>query len=222
MKGGVSPALFGILYMWLTSQAAFAELYLSGQIGQSFPNSVSDLHGVASNTGSNVGSILSDVGLRSGSVYGGKIGYYLPDLPWLGFEAEGYQSSLRVKQQGFTTRRPGSTSTGTLAETSFRMTTLALNLLVRYPGESLQPYAGVGVGLFTPSSNNITSNTTNPGLNALAGLRYKLQPYLALFAEWKYNRAPIDLKDPTNTTLQFNGTYSANMLVGGLSIHFNY
>jgi hypothetical protein len=168
---------------------------------------------------SNPGATLSDVALRLGPVYGGKIGYYSPEEKWIGMEFEAYQSALQVKQQTFTRSQAGTTTTGTLGGTSYKITTYAFNLLVRYPGESFQPYGGIGLGLFTPSGQG-GDNTTVPGLNLLGGLRYKFGQYVGLFGELKYNRATIDFTDPTDNSKLFQGTYSAVLFVAGLSLHF--
>ena len=60
----------------------------------------------------------------------------------------------------------------------------------------LQPYGGVGLGVFFANlSNNGTSVSDNavPGFNALAGLRYYFNERVALFGEYKYNWAALDL-----------------------------
>ena len=60
----------------------------------------------------------------------------------------------------------------------------------------LQPYAGVGLGVyFANLSNNGNSVSDNavPGLNALAGVRYYFTERIALFGEYKYNWAAMEL-----------------------------
>jgi len=204
-----------VVSLALLPALASAETYIAGQVGGTLPFKLSGLKGDQSNAG----ATLSDVRLRLGPAYGGKLGYYSSEEKWLGMELEAYQSLLHVKPQTYTRSRSGTTTSGSLADTSFKMTTYALNLLVRYPGEAFQPYAGIGVGLFTPSSPNSESNTA-AGLNLLGGLRYKFGPHLAAFGELKYNRATIDFKDPTNASQLFQGTYSAVLFVAGLSLHF--
>ncbi len=205
----------GLLYVALLPQATHAEVYIAGQIGGAYPFKLTGLQGDQSNPG----ATLSDVLLRLGPAYGGKLGYYSSDEKWLGMELEAYQSLLHVKPQTYTRSQSGTTTTGSLTDTSFKMTTYALNLLVRYPDETFQPYAGIGVGLFTPSGPS-GDNTTAAGLNLLGGLRYKFGQHLGAFGELKYNRATIDFRDPTNSSHLFQGTYSAVLFVVGLSLHF--
>ncbi|MEW6544317.1 MAG: outer membrane beta-barrel protein [Nitrospirota bacterium] len=200
------------LFVTLLAQPASAEWYIAGQVGGAFPSNLQGLTGDQSN----VGATLTNVSLKMGPVFGGKLGVYSEEMKWLGMEIEAYQSLLKVKAQTYTRSQSGTTTTGTLSESSFNMTTIGLNLVVRYPGDSFQPYAGLGLGLFTPN----TDSTTQAGLNALAGLRYKFSQHFALFGEGKYNRATIDFRDPTNSSQLFQGTYSAVLFVAGLSIHF--
>lgn len=213
----IRPLLLPIAFLGLVfwPWPAQGETYIAGMFGGAMPFKLSGLQGDQSNPG----ATMSDVALRPGAVYGGKLGYYSPDEKWLGMEIEAYQAALQVKSQGFTRSQAGATTTGSLGGTSYTMTTLAFNLLVRYPGESFQPYGGIGVGLFTPSGAS-GDNSTVPGLNVLGGLRYKVGQYVGLFGELKYNRATIDFRDPTNNSQLFQGTYSAALVVFGLSLHY--
>jgi hypothetical protein len=208
-------AMFVLLCLFSWPLPASAEMYVAGMFGGTLPFKLTGLQGDQSNPG----ATLSDVSLRMGPVYGGKLGYYSPDEKWIGMEFEAYQSALQVQNQSFTRSRAGTTTTGTIGGTSYKMTTYAFNLLVRYPGENFQPYGGIGLGLFTPSGQG-ADNTTVPGLNVLGGLRYKFGQYVGVFGELKYNRATVDFNDPTNNSRLFQGTYSAVLFVAGLSLHF--
>lgn len=209
--------LLGFAWLCLLPATAAAEIYIAGQGGLTMPNSLYGLTGVATTTNSNAGATLSNVPLQKGLLYGGKLGYYSQDLPWLGAELEVFQSALKVKAVGYNVSGPNGSSSGTLANSSFKMTTYAFNLLARYPGESFQPYAGLGIGLFTPS----LANNTSAGVNALAGLRYQMSKHFGIFLEGKYDYAPsVDFPDPSNSARLFNGTYSAINFAVGLALIF--
>lgn len=215
--GSRALVLCGVALLCLAPAPAAAEIYVAGQGGLTMPNRLYGLTGVATPSNSNAGSTLSNVPLQRGLLYGGKLGYYSSDVPWLGAELEVYQSQLKVKAEGYNISGPGGSSSGTLANSTFRMTTYAVNLLARYPGESFQPYAGMGIGLFTPS----VSNTTSAGLNVLGGLRYKFSRHFGVFMEGKYNYAPsVDFPDPSNSARLFNGSYSAVNFALGLAVIF--
>jgi opacity protein-like surface antigen len=107
----------------------------------------------------------------------------------------------------------------TLQESSLRVTTVAFNLIARYPGQFFQPYAGIGAGAFYFSSSNgsIQGRQFRPGLNLLAGAKVLVTDEWGLFAEGKYNLANVSDFDPT---FGLSGMYSIFHLVAGVSYHF--
>ena len=61
----------------------------------------------------------------------------------------------------------------------------------------LQPYVGAGLGLFFAHTNGIggansSSDNAVPGFNGLAGVRYFFSEHVAMFGEYKYNRATFN------------------------------
>ncbi len=102
---------------------------------------------------------------------------------------------------------------------SVRVITWATNAVMRYPGKQWQPYAGVGIGVFFARANlaGITeSDNAVPGLNAFTGLRFFPTEHLAVFTEYKYNRATFDFP----TVLGLETVYSVHHVLGGVSVHF--
>ena len=210
-----------------------SETYVGGFGGYTFDGKFSDVQGTGLASGTNLG----DFNLADSGVYGGKIGHFFGDrMDWLGVEMEAFNTTPHVEQQG---SLPGS---------HLRVTTLAFNLIgrlkfgcetktertetrtegqkryeTRYEREfcRLQPYAGVGLGVyFANLSNNGTSVSDNavPGLNALGGVRYYFTERVALFGEYKYNWAAMELTN--GGAAGFQGDYRVNHVVGGLSFHF--
>ena len=214
-----------------------SETYVAGFGGYTFGGKINDMEGTGFLSGLN----LNDRDLADSGVYGGKLGHFFGNrMDWLGVEMEAFNTTPHVEQQGLV---PGS---------HFRVTTLAFNLIgrlklgcktktertetrtereiryeTRYEREfcRLQPYAGVGLGVFFANlSNNGNSVSDNavPGLNALAGVRYYFTERIALFGEYKYNYAVFDASTsgPFGGAGGFKGDYQANHVVGGLSFHF--
>lgn len=207
---GLSSLLVGLCCMTLSGRPAHAEMYVAGQIGYTSPGDLSNVQG----TGAISGLSLSDLKLHNSIVYGAKVGYYLPSVNWLGVETEMFNTTPHVKQQpitvlGLTVPAPGF---------NLNVFTWAINAMVRYPGKQFQPYAGVGLGLFFAEAKfqGQSDKDVAPGLNALAGLRYFATDRIALFAEYKYNRAAFDLPD----AIGLKADYSANHFLGGVSFHF--
>lgn len=94
----------------------------------------------------------------------------------------------------------------------------------------LQPYLGAGLGVFFADTNgfgggNRGSDNAVPGFNGLAGVRYFLTEHIAVFGEYKYNRATFHFQN-VGAALGpgqpggLSGDYSVHNVVGGLSFHF--
>lgn len=190
----------------------------------------------------------SDISLKNSVIFGGKVGYFFTEekLSWLGVELEAFTTNPKIKTQTLATDQeitfqpnsPASDcnqaipanpnrcsavvrnrSTLNLQESSLRVTTVAFNLIARYPGQFFQPYAGVGAGAFYFSSPNgsIQGRQFRPGLNLLAGTKVRVTDEWGLFAEGKYNIANVGNFDPT---LGLSGMYSIFHLVAGVAYHF--
>ncbi len=190
----------------------------------------------------------SDVSLKNSAIFGGKVGYFFTqeNFSWFGVELEAFSTNPKIKSQNLDTvhdityqpNTPASAaqcnppaiplpncpgfvqnkSTLALQESSLRVTTVAFNLLARYPGRFFQPYAGIGVGAFYfTSSGQIDGHQFVPGLNTQAGLKVLATEEWGFFAEGKYNLANVNNLDPT---FGLSGMYSIFHLVAGVAYHF--
>ncbi len=215
-----------------------AEVYIAGYGGVAFPNQLTDVEAQGSLTTMTPpatipfsGVSLSDIDLQTGAMVGGKIGGYLPNLAWLGAEVEFFYANPKIKQQNIGISFLGVSDTlEGVSGADFRTLTGALNLVLRYPGKLLQPYAGVGLAIVNGRISDAggSSSDTKPGLNVLAGLRVLLMDHVALFGEFKYTRVTfkfeqdidVDSAILSGAELELEATYAAPAVVGGLSIHF--
>jgi opacity protein-like surface antigen len=157
-------------------------------------------------------------------LYGAKVGHYFNALPWLGLELDVYNTNPHIKQQATTLTIPGmGTVTADSSGATARMTTLAFNILARYPGERLQPYAGAGLGIFfarfKDGETGESQSSTKPGLNILGGLRYKVTDHIGIFGEYKFNYVHLSF-DPTPSLLGFNSDFTSHNFVFGVGYHF--
>ena len=190
----------------------------------------------------------SDVSLKSSAIFGGKVGYFFTEekFPWLGIELEAFTANPKIKSQTLDTvhdvtyqpNTPASAaqcappvpqpncpgfalnkSTLSLEESSLRVTTVAFNLIARYPGSVFQPYAGVGAAAlyFTSSSGSIQGHQVSPGFNALTGVKVFVTEGWGLFLEGKYVLSSVSNFDPT---FGLSGVYSAFNILGGIAYHF--
>ncbi|MFO0779345.1 MAG: porin family protein [Nitrospira sp.] len=204
---------------------AWGEMYMAGQVGLTSPRSASQVDLAVDQTILPPIS-LSGLELKNSIVYGGKLGYYFDSVKSLGIETEAFTTTPHLKQQNVTVSAlDGSPPVSQeLSGAHFRVTTLAFNLVVRYPGGRFQPYAGAGPAIFFAQLKGAadSASSTKPGLNTQVGLRYLITPNLALFGEWKYNHVRFSFD-----TLAFGAGssgvsfhYSAHHFVFGIGYHF--
>jgi opacity protein-like surface antigen len=208
---------------------AAAEFYIAGQAGYSMPNKFENVEG-RNSTGTVTDKVEGGLDMEDSILFGGKVGYFFDNLKWLGVEAEAFTSRPDLKQQTFTrTTTTGPITVQTqdqIRQNEIRVTTAALNVILRLPGGRIEPYVGAGVGMywakFSSDATNATgqrigeATDTSIGMNFLAGARLYIFKQLALFGEYKYNAANFDF----GGQVLLKGDYSAHNFVGGLSVHF--
>lgn len=179
--------LFGSLLV-LSAAPAMAETYVAGMAGITVPQpSGIQFMGVTANEDTHGANSL---------MYGAKVGHYFASTPWLGIEGEVFNTTPHLKQQNFTV--PGQ---GTFNVTGInnRVLTLAANVMARVPGETLQPYVGVGPALMfsrvKEKETGESDSAATVGVNALAGVRYLITKQLVVFVEAKYQHAKFNYSD---------------------------
>ena len=209
----------GMLALVLFSRPVQAEMYVAGQIGAHMPNDASNVEFSAA--GGTVGG--SDLALQNSLMYGAKAGYYFDSVKLgnfnLGVETEVFNSTPHVKQQGWT----AGGVTETLPGLTNRVLTWApVVALVRYQAGAFEPYAGVGLGVFFSrfAFGTNSSSSTDVGLNTQVGIRYRVNPNLSLFTEWKYNYANISHSNFIGIPVDFSYNYNAHIVAGGIGYHF--
>jgi opacity protein-like surface antigen len=206
----------------LTGGPVNGEPYLAAQVGLTIPNQLTNTD-LSTCCGSSTFTQAGDRSLANSVMYGGKFGYFSDRWRWLGLEAEAFSTTPNRKQEMIVVTGPSGSQTVPFQGSYMRVTTAALNVVARYPGQRFQPYAAVGPGLFFTTvhvNENIGSqNSTSIGLNTQLGLRFLWTDHIAMFGEWKYNLTRLQL--PTNNdAVGQNQTYSANLLVFGVGYHF--
>ena len=236
----------------LSPSASQAETYVAGQFGATFPGkglSNGDLTSTSAPfSGGTVnfpsGTTISDQSLKNSLLLGGKIGHYFSRARWLGIEAELFYSTPHIKQQDLTFRSgtpftftPSgggpSTSLGNeltsvgIQGVNFHVLTVApLNIVFRYPKTRLQPYIGIGPGIFIarikdPSitQGDASQSSTQLGLNSFIGVRYYITRHVSAFAEGKYNYVRFHFAENPNF-FGFNATYAPISVSFGIGYHF--
>jgi opacity protein-like surface antigen len=186
-----------------------AEYYVAGQIGVNFADRLKDIQG----TGSLVGlqPVFQNLYLKNAVLYGGKVGFF-PRNGAMGLELDVFNSQPNIKAMGDI---PG---------IHLRVTNVGLNLLLRYPGQTFQPYVGFGgaalIGHISQTVDVQSDTDVGFGVNFLAGLRAFVTPYVAVFTEYKDTRGRLTFSEAFGSAGGFLGDYRAQQVVFGVSYHF--
>jgi opacity protein-like surface antigen len=215
---GLVYLLIAILY----PSTIQAEAYIAGQIGALFKTSLTNVERTPGFL-DGASERVSDINLSTSPLYGFKLGYFLRErLRWLGGEAEFFRTyPYWVGQQLSTPSFPSG-----LSPVHMEMNTFAFNLLIRYPFARIQPYGGIGLGLFWANAAGSQGGPTGhssftPGLNILAGVRVFLTDSVAVFSEYKYNRTTIDIAGEAGSSHSgFKADYRPEHVVIGIGYHF--
>jgi Outer membrane protein beta-barrel domain len=239
---GICTIALAISSVTLTVPNAYPETYIAGQFGVTLPGlggglSDGDLTSTSLSNSFNIpGGTHSELDLSASLIFGGKVGHYFHSVPWLGLEAEVFHATPHIEQQVHTLELqsvPVITGSQTFQGAYFRVLTLApFNLMFRYHKTRLQPYVGVGPGIFfariqgegaTPGSTETTSDNARLGLNAKVGLEYYVSKNLTAFVEWKFNYAHFKFNENENLfpfPYGFDATYTMHLVSFGVGYHF--
>lgn len=222
--------------LWLSSlffvvPTTYGETYIAGQFGVALDGGLSDgdIHSSLLVSGITHGEFE----LSTAFMVGGKVGHYFNAARWVGLEAEVFHATPHIDQQTHTLQHPIVTTNATFQGAYFRVVTLApFNLMLRYPMTRLQPYIGVGPGIFfarikgeglAPDSPESTSDNARLGLNAKAGFEYYITRHLTAFAEWKFNYAHFKFDENLNLfpfPYGLDATYTMHLVSFGVGYHF--
>ncbi|HEU4683891.1 MAG TPA: outer membrane beta-barrel protein [Nitrospira sp.] len=200
-------ALTGLAAL-LSGGPASAEWYVAGQAGVNFADRLTSVSG----TGSLTTLRAPDFDLKNAVVYGGKVGNFPGNGP-IGLELDVFNSQPNIK------------NLDDIPGIHLRVTNVGVNVLLRYPGPTYQPYVGIGgaalVSHLGASATTQSDSDVGFGVNLLAGLRAFVTPYIAVFAEYKYTRGTLTFHDAFGSVGGFSGDYKAQHVVFGVSYHFS-
>ena len=205
-KTGVGCAL-SLAVACLVPAVAQPEYYVAGQVGVNFADRLTGIQG----TGNFVTQRGPDLDLQNAVVYGGKLGFF-PSNGAVGLELDVFNSQPNIKNLD---NIPG---------IHLGVTNVGINLLLRYPGQTFQPYVGFGgaalIARISETADVQSDTDVGFGINLLGGLRTFMTPYVAIFAEYKYTRGTLSFNEAFGPAGAFSGDYHAQHVVFGVSYHF--
>ncbi|MBI5671890.1 MAG: porin family protein [Nitrospirae bacterium] len=184
-------------------------MYVAGTAGVNFADRINSIAGTGSQAG--VSGPFVDFDLKNSITYGTKVGYF-PGHSWYGIEGEVLNTTPHIKQLD---ADPG---------IHMRVTTVGVNFIGRYPGRTLQPYVGAGIGAAIAHIGDTATVRSDTDVavawNVLVGLRTFITPKIAVFGEYKHTGATLKFDQAFGDLGGFSGNYRAQLLLGGLSYHF--
>ena len=149
--------------------------------------------------------------------FGGRFGYWSTDAPWAGFALD--VSYFRLHASGIDTN----------------VVPVSALAMFRYPGKRLQPYVGVGPGLFfsdievdmqlAGQDKDFSDNHLDVGLDARAGLSWSLFRSFSVFGEYRFTYFEGNYEDMINsagmeTKVEIETDVKVHHLLFGVSYSF--
>ena len=125
---------------------------------------------------------------------GGRVGYWLSPVPWLGFalDTSYYQFDVTPKHSQNLILQEAKIQV--IPITPLVMARLPLLESDEFPTGRLQPYMGAGPGIFLhrrkidfESGDRINNETVDVGADVRAGLAWRFTPLFGIFAEYRFN-----------------------------------
>jgi opacity protein-like surface antigen len=237
VSSGISATALVLSSLFIVVPTAYGETYIAGQFGFAVPGLGGGLSdGDITSSVFLPGTTHGEFELSTSLMFGGKVGHYFNSARWIGVEAEVFHTTPHIDQQVHTFQNPsvpGVTASATFQGAYLRVLTVApFNLMFRYHKTRLQPYVGVGPGIFfarikgeglAPDSPESTSDNARLGLNAKVGLEYYVTRHLTAFAEWKFNYAHFKFDENQNLfpfPYGLDATYTMHLVSFGVGYHF--
>ena len=124
-------------------------------------------------------------------VVGGKVGFWCPSNHWIGLALD--VSYFELEAEG----------------TETKVLPVSALVILRYPGDRLQPYMGIGGGVFftdtkvdiqlSGQNKNFSDTAADFGLDTRAGLAWRFARGLAIFGEYRFTYFEADYSDKINS-----------------------
>jgi len=182
---GVATALATLGVAAPASAEWFADLY-SGVVVWVDPTIHVDVGGVSREKSKD--TTIADLTI------GGRFGYWLHPLPWLGFALDTSYYQLDVTPKNAKNLFLQDAKLQVIPITPMVMARLPLLESSEFPTGQLQPYIGAGPGIFLhhrkvdfQNGDRIRNETVDVGADVRAGVAWRFTPLFGIFAEYRFN-----------------------------------
>jgi opacity protein-like surface antigen len=159
----------------------FADLYLGGVVPED-----GNVDGEASPFGVSIND-SAKANYDNTYIIGGRAGFWSPGTRWLGAALD--VSYFELEADGIETK----------------VLPVSALVILRYPGDRLQPYIGIGAGVFftdtkvdiqlSGQNKNFSDTAADFGLDTRAGLAWSLFRRFAIFGEYRFTYFEADYTD---------------------------
>lgn len=190
----------------------FVDLYFGGVMPED-----GDVDAEAKPFGVTIRDSANNVDYDNTYTFGGRAGGWAQKFSWIGMALD--FSYFKLEADGMDTK----------------VFPLSLLLMLRYPGDRLEPYIGVGPGLFVSDTKvdiqlagqdkTFSDTAVDVGLDTRAGLAWRLFKHFAIFGEYRFTYFKGDYDDKvssggTKTEVNVDTKNYAHHFLVGLSYRF--
>jgi opacity protein-like surface antigen len=159
----------------------FADLYLGGVVPEK-----GNVNGEAAPFGVSIND-SAKADYDNTYIVGGRAGFWSPSNRWMGLALD--VSYFELEADG----------------TETKVLPVSALVMLRYPGDRLQPYIGIGAGVFftdtkvdiqlSGENKNFSDTAVDFGLDTRAGLAWRLFRRFAIFGEYRFTYFEADYSD---------------------------
>lgn len=194
-----------------SNETWFVDLYLGGVVAED-----GDVDGKASPFGVTIND-SAKADYDNTYTGGGRVGFWSPSTPWIGCALD--VSYFKLEADG----------------TETKVLPVSALAVLRYPGDKLQPYIGVGAGVFftdtkvdiqlAGENENFSDSAIDFGLDTRAGLAWKVFRRFALFGEYRFTYFEAEYNEKisssgTETNVDIKTKNKIHYFLLGLSYRF--
>jgi len=227
-----------LIFLLVVPLEVFAEWYADVYTGAVFTNKT-DLT-IASSLGST--TTYQDLHVNNSWTVGGRGGYWVDQLDWLGFGLDMFFFHVKAPSQAVSVTGSGPTATSSiLADWSLPVFGVGFDVLrLRAPllrseeftHGRLQPFLSAGPALFVTwagQNRNVQPQGQHGtdvalGAKAEAGVTFLLTKTVGLFTEYRFTHFTSKLSyqntTPSPATEIYKATYDSHQIIGGISFSF--
>jgi opacity protein-like surface antigen len=233
--GRALAALAAIASLLAVADRATAQGYLDVYGGVAFTSDdelVTRIHGT---------SLHDDIDYDPAAQIGIRGGLWFPDLPWLGvasdlsyLEVDGPASGVAHTVDGVPVRTAENVDIDLFPISILLMARTKLLMIPFGPRLGLQPYLGVGPGLFVSwihddayvigidgEEESIDEVSYEIGLDTRDGIRLHVTPSISLFTEYRFTYYEPEIDGTVlDTTVDVESQLATHGVIAGLGFHF--